>query len=116
MMLNMTSYNFGDVILVPFPFTNQTTSKKRPAVIISSDTYNREHPDLIVMAITSQSRQILMFGDVTITNWQEAGLLKPSIIKAIVTTVEKTLVLRKLGQLQAYDIDVLRESLVRIIG
>ncbi|MEQ9001027.1 MAG: hypothetical protein RID53_31565 [Coleofasciculus sp. B1-GNL1-01] len=52
----------------------------------------------------------------TITNWQEAGLLKPSIIKAIVTTVEKTLVLRKLGQLQAYDIDVLRESLVRIIG
>ena len=37
----MTSYNFGDVVLVPFPFTDQTTNKKRPAVVISSDVYYR---------------------------------------------------------------------------
>jgi mRNA interferase MazF len=36
----MTRYNKGDVILVPFPFSDQTTTKKRPAVIISSNTYN----------------------------------------------------------------------------
>ncbi len=35
------SYEFGDVVLVPFPFTNQAASKKRPAVIVSSETYNR---------------------------------------------------------------------------
>jgi mRNA-degrading endonuclease toxin of MazEF toxin-antitoxin module len=39
----MTIYKFGDVILVPFPFTDQTTSKKRPAVAISSDAYNQIH-------------------------------------------------------------------------
>ena len=40
----MTSYNFGDVVLVPFPFTDQTTNKKRPAVVISSDVYNQNIP------------------------------------------------------------------------
>jgi mRNA interferase MazF len=35
MMQNMTNYNYGDVVLVPFPFTDQTTTKKRPSVIVS---------------------------------------------------------------------------------
>ena len=38
----MTSSEFGDIILVPFPFTDQSTSKKRPAVVISSSSYNTE--------------------------------------------------------------------------
>ena len=38
----MTGYDFGDVILVPFPFTDQSTSKRRPGVVVSSDAY--QHP------------------------------------------------------------------------
>ena len=51
-MPSMTAYNFGDVILVPFPFTDQSQSKQRPAVIVSSSRYHAERPDLILMAIT----------------------------------------------------------------
>lgn len=50
----MTTYKFGDVILVPFPFTDQTAVKKRPAVVISSDTYNHNRDDCIIMAVTSR--------------------------------------------------------------
>lgn len=39
-----TDYAFGDVVLVAFPFTDQTTSKKRPAVIVSSPAHNRQRP------------------------------------------------------------------------
>jgi len=40
----MTAYNFGDVILVPFPFTDQSQAKQRPAVVVSSVRYNTERP------------------------------------------------------------------------
>lgn len=71
----MTSYEFGDIVLVPFPFTDQTTQKKRPAVVISSAAYHQAHPDLIVMAITSQMQAATIADNVTVTNWQGAGLL-----------------------------------------
>lgn len=93
-MPNMTTYNYGDIILVPFPFTNQSTSKKRPAVVISSDAYNNDRPDIIFMAVTSQMRHLGNTGESEVKDWQEAGLLKPSLLKPILTTIEKTLVLK----------------------
>ena len=95
---------FGNVVLVPFPFTDQTAAKKRPAVVVSSEAYQRQRPDLIVMAIASQLRPTSTVGEV-------AGLLKPSVIKPLLTTIEATLVLRKLGQLHAEDQMALRQML-----
>ena len=55
-MPTTTDYSFGDVVLVPFPFTDQSTVKKRPAVIVSSRIYQQERSDVILMAVTSQER------------------------------------------------------------
>jgi hypothetical protein len=41
-------FDFGDVVLVPFPFTSQVASKKRPAVVVSNGSYNRVKPDVMV--------------------------------------------------------------------
>ena len=112
----MTSYNFGDVVLVPFPFTDQSTNKKRPTVVISSDVYNAEYPDRILMGITSQVISSSKVGDIIITDWRAAGLLKASMIKPVITTIEKQLIIKKLGKLQEVDIQSLREGLIRIIG
>ena len=38
----MTVYSFGDIVLVPFPFTDQTDRKKRPAVVVSSAAYHKK--------------------------------------------------------------------------
>jgi len=46
------SYDFGDIVLVPFPFTNQSQAKKRPAVVVSSTRYHEARPDIIIMALT----------------------------------------------------------------
>lgn len=110
----MTRFEFGDVVLVPFPFTDQSSSKKRPAVVVSSAGYNAERPDLIVMAITSQVRAENHF-DIPIQEWQSAKLLKPSIIKPVIATIEKTLVIRRLGRLGEKDRNALAESLGAIL-
>jgi mRNA interferase MazF len=107
---------FGDVIVVPFPFTDQTTIKRRPAVVVSSERYNRERPDLILMAITSQMRPTPTVGEVAVVQWQAAGLLKPSVIKPLITTIEATLVIRQLGALVADDQKALRQALAAVIG
>jgi len=112
----MTSYNFGDVVLVPFPFTDQSGSKKRPAVIVSSAAYNAARLDLILMAITSQLKSTPAIGEVVITEWQRAGLLKASVVKPVLTTVEKRLMLRQLGKLELTDRTSLQMSLRLIIG
>jgi mRNA interferase MazF len=112
-------FEFGDVVLVPFPFTNQVTSKKRPAVVISSRQYGVSRPDIVVMAITSQMRTVAMplsFGDTDVANWQAANLLKPSAVKPVVATLEQSLVIKQLGRLSAPDQAALKQTISTLIG
>jgi mRNA interferase MazF len=112
----MAAYAFGDVVLVPFPFTDQSATKRRPGVVVSSQAYNRERPDLILMAVTSQIRPAAGVGEVSVRDWQAAGLLKPSAIKPVITTVERGLVIRRLGQLNDQDREALRRAIQAIVG
>ncbi|MFN3930275.1 MAG: type II toxin-antitoxin system PemK/MazF family toxin [Brevundimonas sp.] len=111
-----TEFGFGDIVLVPFPFTDQTAVKRRPAVVISALAYNREKPDVIVMAVTSQMRPIASLGEVWIRDWSEAGLLKPSAVKAVIATLEQRLIIRTLGRLTTRDQTDLHDAVTRIIG
>jgi mRNA interferase MazF len=112
----MTGYEFGDLVLVPFPFTDQSTTKRRPAVVVSSDAYHRERPDLIILAVTSQARPQAAFGEAAVVQWKEAGLLKPSVLKPVFATVQRGLVLRKLGRLAEEDRRALRDVLRTMLG
>lgn len=72
-MPTTTGFRFGDIVLVlvPFPFTDQTGIKKRPAVVVSSDAYHRTRIDVVVMALGSQIlRRADEVGEVLIAEWQ----------------------------------------------
>jgi mRNA interferase MazF len=111
-----TVYDFGEIVLVPFPFTDQSAVKKRPAVVVSSRAYSQTLPDIILMAVTSQVKPSLIFGEVPVSNWQASGLIKPSVIKPVFTTIEKSLVLKKLGRLAVQDEAALKIAIKNIIG
>jgi mRNA interferase MazF len=115
-MTPTTAYSFGDIVLVPFAFTDQSAAKKRPAVVVSSEAYNQKRPDIIIMAVTSQMSAAAYYGDIAINEWQPAGLLKPSVIKPVVATIEKSLVIKKLGRLKQQDRSLLRQSFDKIFG
>ncbi len=107
----MTRYNKGDVILVPFPFSDQTAIKKRPAVIVSSDTFNNISQDIIIMAITGQTGSHIGVGEFLIEDWQGAGLLKPPAVKSAISTIDQRLVVRILGKLSSKDLSTLQKAL-----
>ena len=111
-----THFEFGDIVLVRFPFTDQSTTKKRPAVVVSSADYNARRPDVVVVAVSSRIRMPTAFGELILEDWKEAGLLAPSTIKPVLATIEKALVLRRLGRLEAGDRANLTTSLRRLLS
>jgi mRNA interferase MazF len=115
-MVTASRLAFGDVVLLPFPFTDQSGTKKRPAVVVSSAGYNRSRRDIVIMAITSQLRQPLTFGEAMLIDWQGAGLIKVSVLKPVFTTIEEMLVIRTMGSLSEADAKTSREVLADVIG
>lgn len=109
------AFEAGDIVVVRFPFTNHEVAKQRPAVVVSGERYNRERPDVVLLAITSRIRTPLAFGEALIENWQAAGLLKPSVFKPIIFTVEQTLVRKTLGRLTERDHGVLQQALGQVL-
>lgn len=83
---------------------------------MSSSGYNANRRDLVIMAITSQVRTPLGFGEAMVNDWQAAGLLKPSVVKPVFTTIEQGLVLRSMGTLSASDLGTLRETIAQVLG
>ena len=115
-MPSTTIYSFGDIVLVSFPFTDQSAAKQRPAVVVSSEAYRQARRDLIIMAVTSQVRLSPGVGDVQVKDWQGASLLKPSAIKPVIATVDHTLVIKRLGRLNEQDQAALRKAIAQIVG
>lgn len=107
---------FGTVVLVPFPFTDQSGSKKRAAVVISGKAYQTARNDVVMMPITSQVRSEMRFGDALLQDWEAAGLLKPSAVKGIVGTFEQPLIYKILGIMSERDAALLRRSLFEILA
>lgn len=110
------AFAFGDVVLVPFPFTNQQASKKRPAVVVSSRAYNQIRSDVIFMAVTSRLRSGSGFSEIAIQDWKAAGLLAASAVKPVFATLEQRLILKSLGSLSSDDQGRLRSAITQAIG
>jgi len=115
-MPDLSRLTFGDVVLVPFPFSDQSGTKKRPAAVVSSQAYNANRRDILIMAITSQVRTPLGFGEAMVNDWRRAGLIKQSVLKPVFTTIEQGLLIRVLGCLSSNDINTLRNVIDKAIS
>src|SRR6266571_978179 len=99
--------NRGDIVLVDFPYSDQTGSKVRPALVVQADVWNQRLDDTIIALITSSrhrrvgaNTQLLI--DISTGEGRQSGLRLDSIIQCEnLITYDRALILRVLGSLTA---------------
>lgn len=96
------TFEAGDVIIVPFPFTDRATTKRRPALVLSSAAFNDATGHVIAAMITS-AKQSAWASDVALTDLSAAGLSVPCVVRMKLFTLEAGLVVRNAGRLGAGD-------------
>ena len=97
------SFERFDIVVVPFPFTDKTTVKRRPALVLSSKVnFNQKVGQSVLAMITSAQNSDWPL-DTDITNLDAAGLPSASIVRMKLFTLDDQLIIRKAGSLCATD-------------
>ena len=111
----MTTFKRGDVVLVQFIFSEGGRSKKRPAMVLSSDEYHKGRQEVLLVAITSNMDRVLV-GDTKIERWEEAGLKFPSLVTGVVQTMKAAMIEKRLGMLGEKDFQRVQGNLKHVMG
>jgi len=102
------NYSKGDVVLLPYPFTDLKTAKVRPAVVAASE--EGKYSDLFVVPLTSRTAN-LNTGEFVLKDWNGAGLNVSSAVKRGCVLIDAALIKLKVGTLTKRDTTVLNKSL-----
>lgn len=108
----MGSYSKGEVVLVRYPFSNLSGSKVRPAVIVSAPHISQ---DVFIVPLTSKTTSLLP-GEFVLSDWSQAGLNVPTVVKRGMYTVHQDLVAKSVGKLSEPDTINLDEALCNWFG
>jgi mRNA interferase MazF len=103
------SYSRNEIVLLPIPFTDLSSRKVRPAVVLG---LGAQPGDLFVAPISSQLANVAL----PLRDWLAAGLNVPCGIKSQLATIEERLVVKSVGRLSARDRLALDASLRGWLG
>jgi len=103
----MPSYSTGDVLLVRYPFTDLTSAKVRPAVVVAQFPNSSDH---IIVPLTSRVGQ-LAHGEFVLADWRAAGLHVATAVKRGIYTVHGKLVMKSIRRLASSDSAAVEASL-----
>lgn len=90
----------GTVVTSNFP--GVVSSKRRPSVVVSSETYYQEHSDLILALITTNISKATSATDYILKDWSSANLNRPSAVRIFLFTLPKHEI-TKIGELSEHD-------------
>ena len=92
-----------DVVVIPFPFADRATTKRRPALVLSDHATFNEGMDHAVLAMITSAANSDWLLDVEITNLRSAGLPSASVVRMKLFTLDQQLIIRKAGSLAQKD-------------
>lgn len=89
------------VVVVPFPFTDRAATKRRPALVLSGESFNR-HGHTVLAMITSAAHGPWP-GDTRIEDAKATGLKAASIVRVKLFTLDNRFIARQIGALGSND-------------
>ena len=104
-----------EIVVVPFPFTDQAETKNRPALILSSELFNAKNGKSIMAMITSNTGKELWPNDVPIKHIQTAGLKEKSLVRFKIFTIDHRLIRTRIGSLHDEDVKAIKMRLRDIL-
>ncbi|MBX3059445.1 MAG: type II toxin-antitoxin system PemK/MazF family toxin [Anaerolineae bacterium] len=92
----------GDIVLVPVPFTDLSSQKRRPVIVISTNQYNQQSPDMIVVAMTSRPLQTSYGFTITNNDLEKGNLNRSGQVRVDkIYTLSQSIVVKTFGRVDA---------------
>jgi mRNA interferase MazF len=100
----------GDIVLIPIPFTDLSSHKRRPVIVISNDTYNRKTIDIVVVAMTSNPEAGDYSFTITYSDLEQGQLNHPGQVRADkIYTLSQSIVVKTFGRVNSQVLDRIRD-------
>jgi mRNA interferase MazF len=100
-------YEQSDIVLVPVPFTDLSSQRRWPVIIISNNDYNQKTNDLVVVAMTSNPVEVDYSFTITSSDLVQGQLNRPGKVRVDkIYTLSQSIIVKKFGQV---DINVLNK-------
>lgn len=110
-------YRQGDILLIPIPFSDLTSNKKRPVLVLSNDDYNSRTEDIMVAAITSNLAAKDYIVMLTSSDLDEGTLKVDSCIRVDkIYTLSQSIVISKFGAVKKHVIDAVKKKLYELMS
>ena len=109
-------YDVFDVVVVPFPFTDRASNKRRPALVLSDGKKcNKKVGHCVLTMITSSSNSPWPL-DVEINDLDSAGLTSASKVRMKLFTLDERLIIRRAGSLAEQDKKLIKKAIQQLIN
>ena len=116
-MSRLYSASQRDIVLVPYPFSDLSQAKYRPAIVMSNDTYNNKFKDFIGIPLTSNPNTRDHTVSVTNKEMVSGSLKVPSVAKVDkIFSLEQKLIVKTYGQLRQDVFDKIRNELIKLFN
>lgn len=115
MATSSSAFAPGEVVVVPFPYSDRFAEKRRPALVVSNDRVHGQGYVWLVMITSAKHTSVAH--DISISDIKRAGLTAPSVVRPTkITNVEPSRIVRRAGRLTKEQADLVFESVRSFIG
>lgn len=107
----------GDIVLIPIPFTNLSSQKRRPVIVVSNNAYHRITTDMVVVAMTSNPARVAYSFSIDPSDLDRGRLNRPGTVRVDkIYTLSQALAITTFGQVNIGTLDRIRATLQDLIA